>query len=274
MAQRKRRKVVHTSHARTTQPATSKKKRQEKSQSSQRTPQHLKRSSIPFEKDAQILLIGEGDFSFAASLHTSHACINLTATTLLTHEGAVSQHPLAAQHIATLERGDQRVLYEVDAVRLDRRREVRLGRGKWDCIAWNFPHTGGKSTDVNRQVRANQELLVGFFKAALPLLAPQGTVVVTLFVGEPYELWNVRDLARHAGLRVGRSFDFNPALYPGYAHVRTSGKDPAGAWKADERRARSFVFEVEGPRDKEVKAGKRKRGRDHADDDDDDDDYD
>lgn len=116
--------------------------------------------------------------------------------------------------------------------------------GPWDMICFNFPHVGGLSTDVNRQVRANQELLVAFFKACLPLLSSPvesdegeeswlssdssdsrddndddagsdsgtgrkrrnvrtvpGQILVTLFEGEPYTLWNIRDLARHAGMR-------------------------------------------------------------------------
>jgi 25S rRNA (uracil2634-N3)-methyltransferase len=162
-------------------------------------------------------------------------------------------------------------------------------------IVFNFPHVGGLSTDVNRQVRANQELLVGFFKAAIPLLASaerpvqiarshgkdvdqddsdagddegnlselsfgtamitKGQILVTLFEGEPYTLWNVRDLARHSGLQVVESFRFPWEAYPGYAHARTvgeitRGKDRSaegkrkGAWRGEERDARCFMLEV------------------------------
>lgn len=134
-----------------------------------------------------------------------------------------------------------------------------------------FPHTGGLSTDVNRQVRANQALLVGFFeacleakhtkspsatananpqkktkkeKAKLPFLRVGGRVVVTLFEGAPYTLWNVRDLARHTGLKVVESFKFSFGDYPGYSHVRTLGTvEGGGGWKGEEREARMYVFE-------------------------------
>jgi 25S rRNA (uracil2634-N3)-methyltransferase len=67
----------------------------------------------------------------------------------------------------------------------------------------NFPHVGGILKDVDRQVPANQALLSAFFQSSILLLkSPYGTVLVTLFEFEPYTLWNVRDLARHAGLVV------------------------------------------------------------------------
>ena len=90
-----------------------------------------------------------------------------------------------------------------------------------------------------------KELLVDFFKAALPLLAPSGSVIVTIFDGEPYELWNVRDLARHVGLKVQRSFKFQASAYPGYQHARTLGNiHGGGGWKGMDRPARTYIFEV------------------------------
>jgi 25S rRNA (uracil2634-N3)-methyltransferase len=65
----------------------------------------------------------------------------------------------------------------------------------------------------------------------------------------PYTLWNIRDLARHSGLAVERSFKFQASAYPGYHHARTIGvvKNAAGeksetGWKGEERPARSYVF--------------------------------
>ena len=102
---------------------------------------------------------------------------------------------------------------------------------------------GGLTKDVNRQVRANQDLLVKFFERAKPLLTAGGTVVVTVFEGEPYTLWNVRDLGRHAGLRVVRSFRFEAGLYVGYRHARTLGDvRGGGGWKGEDRRARTYIF--------------------------------
>jgi len=166
------------------------------------------------------------------------------------------------------------VLHGVDATRLNAYKALKHvdedgDVEPWDTVAFQFPHTGGLSTDVNRQVRANQALLVGFFESCLevrssragekkeggaqppkkkskgiPFLRPGGKVIVTLFEGAPYTLWNVRDLARHTGLKVVESFKFSFADYPGYSHVRTLGTiEGGGGWKGEEREARMYVFE-------------------------------
>lgn len=185
------------------------------------------------------------------------------------------------------------VLYGIDATKLSSAHKKALReQSPFTKIVFNFPHVGGLSTDVNRQVRYNQELLVGFFKAAKPLLsspsrparppalmqeevdedednlewhdaedperpdplAVNGQILVTLFEGEPYSLWNIRDLARHCGLKVVESFRFPWSAYPGYQHARTigevrTGKDRAdegkrkGAWRGEEREARCYVLE-------------------------------
>jgi 25S rRNA (uracil2634-N3)-methyltransferase len=71
-----------------------------------------------------------------------------------------------------------------------------------------------------------------------------GRIIVTLFEGEPYTLWNIRDLARPAGLKVAESWRFDWEQYPGYKHVRTLGNlEGGGAWKGEDRNARTYVFE-------------------------------
>jgi hypothetical protein len=88
------------------------------------------------------------------------------------------------------------------------------------------------------------------------------SMLVTLFEGQPYELWNIRDIARHSGLIVKRSFAFRAEAYPGYRHARTLGVVKKGggtlhqraeeegggvdvsetAWKGELRAARTFEF--------------------------------
>ncbi|MCJ1472873.1 hypothetical protein MMC13_001522 [Lambiella insularis] len=192
-----------------------------------------------------------GNFSFALSLLNHHACTSLTATTFETPSVLLAKHPQAAAHIAALESAAQKVLYSVDATKLGLPLPAGGGssirKTRWDRIIFNFPHVGGLTKDVNRQVRANQELLVKFLERAKALLAPRGTVVVSVFEGEPYSLWNLRDLARHVGLKVVRSFRFEARLYEGYTHARTLGNVEGGrGWKGEEREARTYIFGVKG----------------------------
>ncbi|KAL8941490.1 MAG: hypothetical protein Q9216_002218 [Gyalolechia sp. 2 TL-2023] len=211
--------------------------------------------TIPFKSTDRILLVGEGDFSFAHSLLTQHDCQSVTATCYDSAATLAKKYPQSSDYIRGLEDSaceDQleelKILYGVDATKLGKGGSAGGGKfvrkGGFDRVVFNFPHVGGLTKDVNRQVRHNQELLVDFFKAAIPLLAPGGTILVTVFEGEPYSLWNIRDLARHTGLKVGRSFKFQAEAYPGYRHVRTLGNiEGGGGWRGEERDARTYIFE-------------------------------
>ena len=182
------------------------------------------------------------------------------------------------------------LFHGIDATKLHTYKSLRCNedgeQDSWDVVAFMFPHTGGLSTDVNRQVRSNQALLVGFFESCLEVssasasaangnlpsqkrkrgkkdfLRTGGRVVVTLFESAPYTLWNIRDLARHTGLRVVESFKFDWSQYPGYHHVRTLGTiEGGGGWKGEEREARMYVFEkVAIEEDEEEKEAVDKRG--------------
>lgn len=214
--------------------------------------------TIPFVPGDRILLVGEGDLSFARSLVEHHNCADVTATVYESREELQGKYPYVGNNIAILEEHGVVVRYGVDATKAKGKAGLGgVGLGTIDRVFFNFPHVGGKSTDVNRQVRYNQELLVSFFTSALPSLAPStsrstSSIIVTLFEGEPYTLWNIRDLARHSGLQVEKSFKFQAKAYPGYKHARTLGvvkgkNGEAGrGWKGEERAARSFVFVRKG----------------------------
>ncbi|KXS94850.1 hypothetical protein AC578_8049 [Pseudocercospora eumusae] len=230
--------------------------------------------TIPFQPEDRILLVGEGDFSFAKSIVKEHGCCDITATCYDSKEVLYRKYdPQAEEHVSYLEDEGQTVLCGVDATKLDMNRNLTKSRDLFHVILFNFPHVGGKSTDVNRQVRFNQELLVNFFKAAINLLAASGTIVVTLFEGEPYTLWNIRDLARHSGLEVQRSFKFLADAYPGYSHARTLGNiEGGGGWKGEDREARSYIFQQKGEKVAVKKSNvnaKRKRPEVDSDNDDD-----
>ncbi|KAK3692097.1 hypothetical protein B0T22DRAFT_495394 [Podospora appendiculata] len=213
--------------------------------------------TIPFAAEETILLVGEADFSFAASLVEHHGCMKLTATVLEKNlKELLEKYPHARENVDKIVAAEGcRVQFGIDARKMTPyTRKGNGGRegpgpiGRIERIIFNFPHVGGKSTDVNRQVRYNQELLVDFFQRAMPSLAPGGSIIVTLFEGEPYTLWNIKDLARHAGLQVERSFRFQAAAYPGYHHSRTLGVvrnkqgEIGGGWKGEDRLSRSYVF--------------------------------
>lgn len=213
-----------------------------KSQSSLRKPSNGAKPPlplVPFSSTDRILSCGEGDFSFSRSLVSVHGCTHMVATSYDTVSTLRSKYPQAASNLAALEAEENCIVrHGVDATKLGKPGVAEgagggkaVKKGGFDRVVFNFPHVGGLTKDLNRQVRHNQELLVGFFKAALPLLAPSGSIIVTIFDGEPYELWNIRDLARHVGLKVERSFKFQASAYPGYQHARTLGNIEGGGWK-------------------------------------------
>ncbi|KAF1346638.1 hypothetical protein BDV97DRAFT_299924 [Delphinella strobiligena] len=218
-----------------------------KPQPLKKAPKHAQKAhsapTIPFTVHDHILLLGDGDLSFARSIVSHHGCADVVATTFDSLESLLEKYPQAKENIAYLEEEGQRIMHGVDATKLTQK-ELRRGQ-RFERVVFNFPHVGGRSRDVNRQVRYNQEMLVSFFKAATPLLASDGTIIVTLFEGEPYTLWNIRDLARHSGLEVQRSFRFQAAAYPGYSHARTLGNiEGGGGWKGEDREARSYIFQA------------------------------
>jgi len=111
---------------------------------------------VPFSPNEKILLIGEGDLSFAKSLVTHHGCEDVTATVYESAEELKEKYPYVEENITIIEEGGGVVRYGVDATRMKAWTEGKNGPGIMDRVVFNFPHVGGKTKDVNRQVRYNQ----------------------------------------------------------------------------------------------------------------------
>ena len=118
--------------------------------------------TIPFSSSDRILLVGEGDFSFSRSLLETHGCASLVATSFDKQSALQSKYPQSTSNVRALqeEEGCQ-VLFGVDATKLSKPGASEGGgkeikKGNFDRVIFNFPHVGGLTKDVNRQVRYNQ----------------------------------------------------------------------------------------------------------------------
>ncbi|OVF07695.1 putative 25S rRNA (Uracil2634-N3)-methyltransferase [Clavispora lusitaniae] len=226
---------------------------------------------IPFESSSTLLLVGEGDFSFAASI-VRNGYIDpskLIATSYDTQEQLQEKYPNVEEHLTFLRDEGVKIHHGVDAT--DLVSSLKLGtkktqpklfepRQKLDYIMFNFPHTGRGMKDVDRNIRDHQKLVLGYFKSCKELLElvnndisndfggyteseknSGSKIILSLFEGEPYISWGVKSLARSVGYCVERSGAFLWTAFEGYHHKRTNGlRDTTKP--AAERDARIYLF--------------------------------
>ena len=103
--------------------------------------------TIPFAPTDKILLIGEGNFSFAHALTIDPPSQlqhlppqNITATAYDSEEECLAKYPDAREKIDILRAKGVNVLFGVDATKLEKVSQLKGKR--WDKVVWNFPHAG------------------------------------------------------------------------------------------------------------------------------------
>jgi len=176
-----------------------------------------------FGSSQRILLVGEGNFSFASSLATSIGGTKILATSLDEKEQVVAKYGVDAQtSLSTIVRLGGKVLHGVDGTTMDGEAAIAAD-APFDRIIFNFPHLGGATQEDLARVR---EMLAGFFRACVSLAAPfpQGFVCVSLRDTLFYRSWKIEELAADAGLRLeGRvPFDGEKFAELGYSEARTN----------------------------------------------------
>ncbi|KAI5948975.1 hypothetical protein KGF57_005038 [Candida theae] len=235
---------------------------------------------LPFKTNDTVLLIGEGDFSFAKSLVVQNFIHpeNLIATSYDSLEEAKSKYSGVEDTLTQLDNDGVRIMHDVDATDLPRtlnfnakqRRgteRVKLfndGR-QLRYIMFNFPHTGSGIKDQDRNIKQHQELMVAFFQNCNQVFDlvnvankkhndfggynnddeddEYGKVLVSLFEGEPYNSWTIKALAKSKGFKVEQSGRFEWSMFPEYHHKRTNSGVKDTTKPANERDARIYKFE-------------------------------
>ncbi|KAL0066622.1 hypothetical protein AAF712_006426 [Marasmius tenuissimus] len=165
-----------------------------------------RRPIIPFRSTDTILLIGEGNFSFARALiscqatssttpsspstskavdeleqHLSLAVLaqlppnNITATAYDSEKDCYDKYPDAREIVSELRSKGVEVVFGVDAGKLETLAKSKgKGKGKelrkWDKVVWNFPHAGKGITDQDRNILSNQLLILSFLRSAAKVL--------------------------------------------------------------------------------------------------------
>jgi 25S rRNA (uracil2634-N3)-methyltransferase len=84
----------------------------------------------------------------------------VTATVYESKEELEGKYPYVGENVQFLEERGAVVRYGIDTTKVKGKAGLGgVGVGTVDRVFFNFPHVGGKSTDVNRQVRYNQGIL-------------------------------------------------------------------------------------------------------------------
>ncbi|KLO09267.1 hypothetical protein SCHPADRAFT_573956 [Schizopora paradoxa] len=127
-----------------------------------------RKSIVPFYTTDRILLIGEGNFSFALALFKHPALEflpgeNVTATAYDSEEECYEKYPDAKEIVQKLRELKAEVLFRLDATKLESYKALK-GR-RWNKVVWNFPHAGKGITDQDRNILSNQLLLLGFLRS-------------------------------------------------------------------------------------------------------------
>ncbi|XP_076969086.1 ferredoxin-fold anticodon-binding domain-containing protein 1 [Tamandua tetradactyla] len=168
----------------------------------------------------RLLLVGEGNFSFAAALsETLDPTASLTATSLQRQED-LDRDPFARENLKRLHERGTELRFGVDCTQLADAFE--LPDRKFDRIYFNFPHCGRKTG-----VAKNRELLAKFFKSCADVLAEEGEVHVALCRGqggtpadkprrEWHNSWQVVAMAAQGGLILSDVHPFRCEAVPGY----------------------------------------------------------
>lgn len=182
------------------------------------------KSIMHYASSQKILLVGEGDFSFALCLARAFGtAYNMVATSLDSLEMLGKKYSNGVENVRELEERGCIVLHGVDATKMSQ--HYFLSTQRFDRVIYNFPHVGFMFPEGSVcQIKLNKQLVKGFLmNAKLLLMSPAGEVHVSHKEGQPYSQWDLSKKAAKIGLVFHQKVPFCKTDYPGYSNKRAHG---------------------------------------------------
>jgi 25S rRNA (uracil2634-N3)-methyltransferase len=167
------------------------------------------------------LVVGEGNFSFTASLVFDHHVTPMSITSTI-HENSRDISDDTKAIAQKLSRVGVTILHDVDATHL----EKTFSHQQFDTIIFQFPNAG--SREPNRGHNPNYVLVRLFLKSAVEHLRKNGEIIVTV-VNSSYYYGRFRmdEAAKYAGIKDFYAIPFNQGDFPSYSHVNTNDENSA-----------------------------------------------
>ncbi|KAL1556134.1 25S rRNA (uracil(2634)-N(3))-methyltransferase [Salvia divinorum] len=164
-----------------------------------------------------ILLVGEGDFSFSACLARALvSAANIIATSLDSQEFLKKNYGNALSNIAELRRRAGKVMHGIDATKMAN--HELLQHLKFDRIIYNFPYAGffDKSVPRESQLSRHRKLVSKFLMNASNMLVENGEIHISHKTNSFHADFKVESIASSHGLRLIEAVRFDLGDYPGY----------------------------------------------------------
>lgn len=195
-----------------------------------------------YSNSHQILLVGEGDFSFSLALANAFGSAeNMVATSLDSREKVLKLYNSAHEILSNLERLGAMILHDVDATTMETHHIIRKRR--FGRIVYNFPHAGFLGQEHDKTViEKHRHLVKMFFKNASSVLSDIGEIHVTHKESHPYNQWQLVQLAEECGLLLKESVHFTKEDYPGYTNRRGALPKAGRPFPLGECRTYKFVL--------------------------------
>lgn len=170
----------------------------------------------PWDNMGDMLLVGEGNLSFAKSLLqlSPIAITHMTATTFEKEKNLPKDTVINAQH---LRRRGAIVLHDVDATQL----EKSIKPCHFDTIVFQFPNVGNRDPKYNHN--PNHILVRKFLKNAISYLKPNGKIMITTVDNPHYHgAFQFGEAAKFAELDAPVTYPFYPTMFSEYVHTNTN----------------------------------------------------